>query len=59
MSLQWSPMPILDVSKAEYTNETLGVNFQYPASWHKVNDERYEGEDGFFQVSALFWIRKD
>ena len=53
-SLQWSPMPILDVSKAEYTNETFGVNFQYPASWQKVNDERYEGEDGFFQVSALF-----
>ena len=53
-SLQWSPMPILDVSKVEYTNETLGVNFQYPASWHKVNDVRYEGEDGFFQVSALF-----
>lgn len=53
-SLQWSPTPIMDLSKAEYTNETLDVNFQYPASWLKVNNERYEGDDGFFQVSALF-----
>ncbi len=53
-SVQWSPTPIMDLSKAEFTNETFGVNFQYPASWHKVNDERYEGDDGFFQISALF-----
>lgn len=53
MSVQWSPTPIMDLSKADYTNETFGVNFQYPASWHKVNNERYEGDDGFFQISAL------
>ena len=54
MSLQWSPTPIMDLSKAEFTSEIFGVNFQYPASWQKVNDERYEGSDGFFQISALF-----
>jgi len=53
MSVQWSPTPIMDLSKAEYTNETFDVNFQYPASWQKVNNERYEGDDGFFQLSAL------
>ena len=54
MSVQWSPTPIMDLSKAEFTNDTFDVNFQYPASWHRVNDERYEGDDGFFQISALF-----
>ena len=52
-SVQWSPTPIMDLSKAEFTNETFDVNFQYPASWHRVNNERYEGDDGFFQISAL------
>ena len=54
MSLQWSPTPTMDLLENEFTNETFGVNFQYPASWHRVNDERYEGSDGFFQISALF-----
>ncbi|WP_186671015.1 LysM peptidoglycan-binding domain-containing protein [Sporosarcina sp. BP05] len=53
-SVQWSPTAVMDLSKAEFTNDTFGVNFQYPASWHKVSDERYEGDDGFFQISALF-----
>ena len=53
MSVQWSPTPIMDLAKAEFTNDTFDVNFQYPASWHRVNNERYEGEDGFFQISAL------
>lgn len=53
-SLQWSPTAVMDLLKAEYTNETLDVNFQYPSNWRKVNNERYEGADGFFQVSALF-----
>lgn len=53
-SVQWSPTPIMDLSKAEFTSEVFGVNFQYPASWHRVNNERYEGDDGFFQISALF-----
>ena len=62
MSLNWSPKPVLDRDKKEYTNETFGVTFQYPASWKGrmqfnsslVNDERYVGEDGFFQISAIY-----
>jgi TolB protein len=54
MSLQWSPAPIEDLAKKEYTNEVFGINLQYPASWQRVNDERYEGSDGFFQISAIF-----
>lgn len=54
MSLQWSPKPVLDLAKKEFTSETFDVNFQYPASWQRVNDERYEGSEGFFQLSALF-----
>ncbi|QUW22425.1 LysM peptidoglycan-binding domain-containing protein [Sporosarcina sp. Marseille-Q4063] len=54
MSLNWSPEPVLDLAKKDYTNESFGVNFQYPASWKKINDERYVGDDGFFQVSAIF-----
>jgi TolB protein len=53
LSLQWSPTPTMDLLQSEFTNETFDVNFQYPASWHRVNDERYEGSDGFFQISAL------
>lgn len=53
-ALQWSPQPIMDVSKAEFTSEVFDVNFQYPASWKKITTERYEGSDGFFQISALF-----
>jgi TolB protein len=29
------------------------VKFSFPSNWQKVNEERYEGEDGFFQISAL------
>lgn len=54
MSLQWSPKPVLDLVLQEFTSEVFGVNFQYPATWHRVNDVRYEGDDGFFQISALF-----
>lgn len=54
MSLQWSPTAILDLAKKEYTNAEFDVNFQYPAGWEKINDVRYEGSDGFFQISALW-----
>jgi TolB protein len=54
MSLNWSPEPILDLAEKDYTNEAFDVNFQYPASWKRVNDERYVGDDGFFQISAIF-----
>ena len=54
LSLQWSPKPIMDLKKQEFTSEVFGVNFQYPATWQRVNDVRYVGDDGFFQISALF-----
>lgn len=54
MSIQWSPTEIEDLAMHEYTNELLGINLQYPFQWKKVNDVRYEGNDGFFQVGALF-----
>ena len=61
-SLEWSPEPILDLNEKDYTNEAFDVNFQYPAGWKGrmqfnsslVNDERYVGDDGFFQISAIF-----
>ncbi|WP_172369090.1 LysM peptidoglycan-binding domain-containing protein [Sporosarcina jiandibaonis] len=53
-SLNWSPKPVLDLAKKDYTNEAFDVNFQYPADWEKVNDVRYVGDDGFFQISAIY-----
>jgi len=29
------------------------VSFPYPAYWRRISEERYEGPDGFFQVSAI------
>ncbi len=53
MSLQWSPTAIMDLARKEFTSEMFGVNFQYPANWERVSDVRYEGSDGFFQISAI------
>ncbi|WP_282139573.1 LysM peptidoglycan-binding domain-containing protein [Cytobacillus oceanisediminis] len=52
-SLQWSPTAIVDGTQKTYTNTTYKVTFQYPSNWRKVNEERYEGADGFFQISAI------
>ncbi|WP_264737773.1 LysM peptidoglycan-binding domain-containing protein [Cytobacillus firmus] len=52
-SLQWSPTALLDGTQKTYTNTTYKVTFQYPSNWRKVNEERYEGADGFFQISAI------
>ncbi len=53
MSFTWSPAPIVDLSRETYTNPIYNVSFQYPSHWKKVTDERYEGRDGFFQISAI------
>lgn len=53
MSLQWSPSPIMNLPRKMYTNSVYKVRFQYPSHWQKVNDERYQGTDGFFQISAI------
>jgi TolB protein len=50
--LQWSPLPITSLKKT-YSNTVYKVRFQYPSHWQRVNDERYEGEDGFFQIAAI------
>ncbi len=36
-----------------YTSETYRVSLAYPYLWSKVDNERYEGIDGFFQISAV------
>lgn len=51
-ALQWSPLQITSLKKT-YISTLYKVQFRYPAHWQRVNDERYEGEDGFFQLSAI------
>lgn len=51
-ALQWSP-PVRIIPENIYTNSVYRVSFPYPAYWHRVSEERYEGPDGFFQVSAI------
>lgn len=51
-ALQWSPLHTSHLSKT-YVNNLLKVQFNYPGDWVKVNEERYEGTDGFFQLSAI------
>ena len=36
----------------EYRNSDYQVRFYYPVNWRRIYDERYEGTDGFFQISA-------
>ncbi|SEP60746.1 TolB protein [Virgibacillus subterraneus] len=52
IALQWSPTPRSSLKKT-YTNAEFNVQFQYPANWQSVTAERYEGPDGFFQISAI------
>ncbi|WP_342599170.1 LysM peptidoglycan-binding domain-containing protein [Psychrobacillus sp. FSL H8-0483] len=51
-SLQWSPMPI-SLMKKTFTSLVYNVQLQYPSHWDRVTTDRYEGLDGFFQVSAI------
>ncbi|WP_310829140.1 hypothetical protein [Paenibacillus pedocola] len=51
-ALQWSPR-VRRLPENIYTNSVYRVSFPYPAYWHRVSEERYEGPDGFFQVSAI------
>lgn len=36
-----------------YTNEAYRITLVYPYRWCKIDDRRYEGIDGFFQVSVI------
>ena len=51
-SLQWSPSPSVPMNKT-FSSTVYQVQFQYPSHWVRVSDERYEGPDGFFQLSAI------
>ncbi|MEK5057195.1 PD40 domain-containing protein [Paenibacillus sp. FSL H7-0326] len=51
-ALQWSPK-IRRPPHYTFTSFIYMVSFPYPANWSQVSEERYEGPDGFFQVSAI------
>lgn len=51
-ALQWSPR-VRRRPENIYTSFVYRVSFLYPASWCRVSEERYEGLDGFFQISAI------
>ncbi|MEW9668319.1 hypothetical protein [Ammoniphilus sp. 3BR4] len=52
-ALQWSPSNFAIPRFAIYSNPVYHVTFLYPANWRKVTEERYEGTNGFFQISAI------
>jgi TolB protein len=35
-----------------YLNRQYRMILVYPANWHKVTEDKYEGPEGFFQISA-------
>lgn len=51
-ALQWSPR-VRRLPANIFTCLVYQVSFPYPANWRRVSDEKYEGFDGFFQVSAI------
>ncbi|MGM0883758.1 MAG: hypothetical protein ACQEXQ_22335 [Bacillota bacterium] len=51
-ALQWSPS-VRRVPENIYTSFVYRVSFPYPANWSRISEERYEGPNGFFQVSAI------
>ncbi|MFC2949802.1 LysM peptidoglycan-binding domain-containing protein [Virgibacillus sediminis] len=52
VSLQWSPALKLDDWRI-YTNRDYLIQLKYPRHWERVTQLRYEGVDGFFQISAI------
>ena len=53
MSLQWSISPAAVHPRTAYSNSVYQVQLFYPSHWQKVNEERFEATDGFFQISAI------
>ncbi|WP_077621139.1 PD40 domain-containing protein [Bacillus sinesaloumensis] len=39
--------------RAIFISDSYKVQFFYPADWQQIDSERYEGVDGFFQISAI------
>lgn len=52
VSLQWSPLKPSGLEKT-FTSNVYRVQLEYPSHWEQVNENRFEGTDGFFQVSAI------
>lgn len=52
-ALQWSPRAAV-LPELLYSNPDFHVTFPYPAHWRRISPTRYEGSDGFFEVSAIF-----
>lgn len=44
----------LPMISSSFTHETYRIKFIYPYLWSRFNNERYEGIDGFVQISAIF-----
>lgn len=38
---------------SNYINEIYKIRFIYPYLWSKINNERYAGIDGFFQIAVI------
>ncbi|OOC61173.1 TolB family protein [Paenibacillus ihbetae] len=52
-ALAWSPPRPVAPPYRLYRNAAYNVSFYYPKNWVQVTDERYEGPEGFFQISAI------
>lgn len=37
----------------QYENKEYNIRFSFPPDWYRVDETRYEGFSGFFQVSAV------
>lgn len=35
-----------------FSSVKFGVSFEYPPNWIRIEEERYQGRDGWFQVAA-------
>ncbi len=42
----------------QYENIEYNIRFKYPFSWKKVEPTRYEGDSGFFNISAISSISR-
>lgn len=52
-AVQWSYGAIPTEVYAQFISSTYMISFPYPADWRPVSETRYEGEGGFFEISAL------
>lgn len=50
VSLDWAPVSNI---KKTFTSDVFQIQLQYPSHWQQVTENRFEGFDGFFQVSAI------